>query len=109
MCGGRPMDTLERRWAKLWPHIEQYGPAGDDLGPAVLMFHGCGGQRPHLRRYADAAVRAGFRAFMVDSYTPRGWSRKVASHFVCAGLAFRGDKRAGDVLAALWGVRQLAG
>jgi dienelactone hydrolase len=54
-------------------------------------------------------VRAGFRAYVVDSYTPRGWSRKFASHFVCIGLAFRGAKRAGDVLAAVWGVRKLPG
>lgn len=103
------MDTLERRWAKLWPHVEAYGPEGDEVRPAVLLFHGCGGVRAHLRRYATAAVRAGFRAFLIDSYTPRGWSRRFASHFVCIGLAFRGAKRAGDVLAAVWGVRRLPG
>jgi dienelactone hydrolase len=103
------MDTLEQRWGKLWPHIVQVGPADEGPKPAVILFHGCGGLRDHLQTYAAAAARVGFRAFIVDSFTPRGWSRRLASHFVCIGLAFRGHARAGDVLAALWGVARLPG
>jgi dienelactone hydrolase len=103
------MDTLEGRWAKLWPHVLQYGPPDDRRRPAVILIHGCGGPREHLKGYAAAAVRAGWRAFLIDSYSARGWSRKVASHFVCVGLAFRGLRRSGDVLAAAWGVQRLKG
>lgn len=102
------MDTLQRRWAKLFPHIVQFGPQDDEVRPAVLLFHGCGGVRHHLRRYATVAAQAGFRAFLVDSFGPRGWTNRFASHIVCSGLAFRGYERAGDVLAATWGVRQMA-
>ena len=101
------MDTLERRWRRLWPHVLQYGPADDEPRPAVLLFHGCGGVRDHLNAYAAEAVRAGWRAYVVDSFQPRGWSRKFAASFTCIGLAFRGYARAGDVLASAWGVGRL--
>jgi dienelactone hydrolase len=42
-----------------------------------------------------------------SSFQPRGWSRKFAASFTCLGLAFRGYARAGDVLAAAWGVARL--
>lgn len=103
------METIEARWAKLWPHVIQMGPDDGEARPAVLLFHGCGGVRQHLRRYGTAAVEAGCRAFLVDSYAPRGWSRRFASLFVCPGLGFRGGRRAGDVLAAVWGIAQLPG
>lgn len=85
----------------------EVGPDDDQLRPAVLLFHGCGGVRRHLHLYAAAAARAGWRAFLIDSYAPRGWSNRFASHFVCIGLAFRGSARCGDLLAALQGVSQL--
>jgi dienelactone hydrolase len=103
------VETLERRWARLFPHIVQFGPPDDEVRPAVLLFHGCGGVRHHLRRYAAVAAQAGFRAFLIDSFGPRGWTNRFASHFVCAGVAFRGYERAGDVLAAAWGVAQIPG
>ena len=103
------MDTLERRWARLWPHVVQFGPSDEMARPAVLLFHGCGGVRDHLRRYAGVAARAGYRAFLIDSYGPRGWSNSFASHLVCSGLMLRGHERSGDVLAAAWGVAQLPG
>lgn len=103
------MDTLRQRFARLWPHIVQFGPPDDEPRPAVILFHGCGGVRDHLRRYAMTAARAGFRAFLVDSFTPRGWTRRAAASLVCTGLRFRGRERSGDVLAAAWGLRQLPG
>lgn len=98
------MDTLEDRWAKLKPHVQVFGPGDDAPRPAVLLFHGCGGVRSHIVAYAEAAAEAGLRAFVIDSYGPRGWSRPLALATVCTGLIFRGRERAGDVLAALWGV-----
>ena len=85
--------------------MREWGPADDRTRPAVLMFHGCGGIRPHLPRYGEAAAAAGFRAILVDSYAPRGWSRLEAVATVCTGLRFWGRERAGDVLAALHAVR----
>jgi len=100
------MDTLDARWALLEPHTTVVGPDDDRPRPAVILFHGCGGLREHLPVYAEAAKAAGWRAFIVDSYAPRGWSRSFALTMVCTGLRLRGDKRAGDVLAALQGVSQ---
>ena len=76
--------------------------------PAVLLFHGCGGMRPHLPLYAEAAKTQGWRAFIVDSYAPRGIGLVGAMTTVCTGLALRGHERAGDVLAAVHGVSQRA-
>jgi dienelactone hydrolase len=98
------MDTLAARWTMLEPGVTVVGPDDDRPRPAVILSHGCGGLRDHLSRYAEAARAAGWRAFIVDSFGPRGWSREMALLTVCTGLRLRGDKRAGDVLAALDGV-----
>ena len=102
------MDTLAARWARLESHTTVVGPDDDRPRPAVLLFHGCGGLRGHLPKYAEAAKAAGWRAFTVDSYGPRGWSRQFAMATVCTGLLLRGHDRAGDVLATLYGVSQRA-
>ena len=102
------MDTLAGRWARLEPHMHAYGPEDSRPRPAVILFHGCGGLRPHLPLYADAALKAGWRAFVIDSYAPRGWAREFGLAFVCTGLRFQGYKRAGDVLAAVWGIARRA-
>ena len=98
------MDTLAARWARLESHTTVIGPDDDRPRPAVLLFHGCGGLRGHLPKYAAAAKDAGWRAFIVDSYGARGWSREFAMATVCTGLLLRGWERGGDVLAALAGV-----
>jgi len=69
----------------------------------VLMFHGCGGLGVHLDIYAAAATARGFRVAIVDSYAPRGWSKRFGKTFVCTGAVFRGAERAGDVLASVHG------
>lgn len=98
------MDTLSERWAKLATETVVAGPDDEAKRPAVILFHGCGGMRPHLPLYAEAAKAAGWRAFIVDSYTPRGWGRMFALSMVCTGAVLRGNARAGDVLAAIKGV-----
>lgn len=98
------MDTLAARWARLEPHTTAVGPDDDRPRPAVILFHGCGGLRDHLPKYAAAARAAGWRAFIVDSYAPRGWSRQFAMAMVCTGMLLHGSQRAGDILAALLGV-----
>lgn len=100
------MDSIAQRWALLAPRVQAFGPDDGVKRPAVLLFHGCGGLRPHLPLYADAAVKAGWRAFVVDSFAPRGWNREFALTFVCTGVMLQGAQRAGDVLAAAWGVQQ---
>jgi len=70
----------------------------------VLLFHGCGGVQAHLDAYAQAAAEAGVRAFVVDSFAPRGWGRRFGLTLVCTGARFGGAERAGDVLAALHGI-----
>lgn len=97
-------DTVAERWARLEPYVTAFGPSDDVARPAVILFHGCGGLRPHLPTYAQAAADAGWRAFVVDSYAPRGWDRTLALTLVCSGVLLRGPERAGDVAAALWGL-----
>lgn len=98
-------DTVQARWAALAPGMRAYGPADRRARPAVIFFHGCGGVRPRLvEHYARTVVRRGFRAYAVDSYAHRRWSRAFALGFVCTGAAFRGPERAGDVLAAVHGL-----
>lgn len=98
------MDTLATRWSRLEPHVTIVGPDDDRRRPAALLFHGCGGLRGHLPRYAEAAKARGWRAVIVDSYAPRGWSRQFAMATVCTGLLLRGWERAGDILATIQGV-----
>lgn len=100
------MDTIAERWAMLASGVHAYGPDDGVKRPAVLLYHGCGGLRPHLPLYADAAVKAGWRAFVVDSFAPRGWTREFGLAFVCTGVMLQGAQRAGDVLATAWGVSQ---
>lgn len=100
------LDTVEDRWRMLEPHVRVFGPDDGLPRPAVILFHGCAGVRPHIETYAQRAAEAGFRAFMVDSYAPRGWSLGWAVTFVCSGARFWGRERAGDVLAAVWGLGQ---
>jgi dienelactone hydrolase len=101
-----PLDTIERRWDMLAPHVRAFGPPDEEPRPAVILFHGCAGVRPHMDIYARDAAREGFRAFVIDSYEPRGWAQSYATAVVCSGAMFWGRERAGDVLAAVWGLAQ---
>lgn len=101
------MDSSLDRWRRLAPEAELLTPEGPGPFPTVLIFHGCGGVRAHLQAYARSAVAAGWAALLVDSFTPRGWSRNHARMLICTGLRFRGGRRAGDVLAAIAGARRL--
>lgn len=102
------MDTLSQRWSMLAPGVTIVGPDDDRPRPAVILFHGCGGLRGHLPKYAAAATAAGWRAVIVDSYAPRGWSPAFALATVCTGVLLQGWQRAGDVLAAVDGVSRRA-
>ncbi|HZZ36767.1 MAG TPA: dienelactone hydrolase [Caulobacteraceae bacterium] len=104
----RPLDTLEQRWSRLAPHAEIARPAGDGPFPVVVLFHGCGGKRAFLSRYVRTAMDAGVIAVAVDSFAPRGIGRARAIALVCTGLELPGWQRAGDVLAAVWGVSRMA-
>src|SRR5262249_60930847 len=72
-----------------------------------VLFLGAGGLRAPLPVYAEAAAEAGYRAYLVDSYAPRGWPRAYGVVMVCSGAAFRGRERAGDVAAAIHGISAL--
>lgn len=98
------MDTLSERWTRLAPHMTMVGPDDDRPRPTAILFHGCGGLRDHLPRYAEAAKAVGWRACIIDSYTPRGLNQTMALGLVCTGLILRGGERSGDVLAAIDGL-----
>jgi dienelactone hydrolase len=100
----RAPETAARRWSRLKPFVTEFGPADSRRRPAVILFHGCGGVRPHLPQYAAAAAEAGFRAFVVDSYAARAWPPRLVMTLVCTGVMFRGSERTGDVVAALRGL-----
>ncbi len=67
---------------------------------------GCGGlvdldgPKTIMRRYAEAATRAGAYAAIVDSFGARGIGFTSAVGTVCSGVRLRGRERAGDILAA---------
>ncbi|MBI1405342.1 MAG: dienelactone hydrolase [Caulobacter sp.] len=98
------MDTLDARWERLAAHAAVTGPADGKRRPLALLFHGCGGVQAHLDDYAAAAVAAGWRAAVIDSFAPRGWSRAYGLSLVCTGARFWGFERAGDVLASIHGL-----
>jgi dienelactone hydrolase len=62
-------------------------------------MHGCGGLRPFMEGYAQAAKAVGVAAITVDSFSPRGLNRLTASCLVCTGVALQGAQRAADVFA----------
>ena len=76
-------------------------PAGRGPFPVSLQFHGCGGLMPMMDHYAEAAVKAGVAAVIIDSFKPRGMSRLDGHLFVCSGAMLRGSQRAADVHAML--------
>ncbi len=100
------MDTMAQRWALLKDFITVYGPEDDVARPAIVLFHGCGGLRPHVHLYAQAAATAGIRAYVVDSFAPRGWGRNFAVSMICTGMVMQGYERSGDVLSVLWGLKE---
>ena len=100
------MDTMAERWALLQKGVTVYGPEDDLPRPAMVMFHGCGGMRPHVHLFARAAATTGVRAYVIDSFAPRGWDRNFAMSLICTGVVMQGYERSGDVLAALWGLKQ---
>lgn len=100
------MDTMAQRYALLKPFITIYGPDDDRVRPAVVLFHGCGGMRPHVHTYAQAAALTGVRAYVVDSFAARGWDRLFATSMICTGVVMQGYERSGDVLSIMWGLRE---
>ena len=56
-----PLDTMARRWDMLAPHVAAYGPRDETPRPAVILFHGCAGVRPHIDIYARADLDAVWR------------------------------------------------
>ena len=100
------LDTISQRFALLEPFVTTYGPDDTTKRPAVLLFHACNGVRDHIHTYARQAAALGLRAFVVDSFNPRGWDHTAAMSLVCSGLALHGYERSGDVLAAVWGLSQ---
>lgn len=100
------MDTMAQRYALLEKSITVYGPDDATMRPAIVLFHGCGGLRPHIHLYAQAAALTGVRAYVVDSFAPRGWDRNFAVSLICTGMVMQGYERSGDVLSVLWGLKQ---
>lgn len=97
--------ALDAHCAALEPYVRTLYPPGAGPFPAVLLFHGCGGVRQVTQDYADAAVKAGVAAVIVDSLTMRGIGYEQALRQVCTGRALWGRERAADVIAALELVR----
>jgi len=77
--------------------------------PAIIFFHGCGGQRPMHIDHAEAITEAGFGVLVVDSFAPRGIGRAEAMTQVCSALRLWGQERAADVFAAVEIARQTDG
>jgi dienelactone hydrolase len=93
--------AFEAHCAMIEPHLRTSYPPGEGPFPVVLLFHGCGGVRQIMRDYADAAVKTGVAAVIVDSLTPRGVDYEAALAQVCTGRILWARERAADVHAAL--------
>lgn len=87
--------------ARLARHFTVTLPEGPGPHPVAVQFHGCGGRQPLHDTYAEAARKAGIASVIVDSFTPRGISRRAAQMTVCTGARLRGAERSADVFAAL--------
>lgn len=97
-----PQRTMNEQAGLLRPGMEIVLPeAGDGPVPAILFFHGCGGQRPLHLAHAETIAEAGFAAILVDSFEPRGIGRFDAMTQVCSAIRLWGQERAADVFAAL--------
>ena len=90
-----------QRRALIEPYVTMLYPPGEGPHPCVIILHGCGGVRRISHAYAEAAVKAGCAAMIVDSLTPRGIDYEAALAQVCTGRILWGRERAGDVYAAL--------
>ncbi|MEX6632724.1 dienelactone hydrolase family protein [Hyphococcus lacteus] len=99
--------TLAERINLLDDAIEIRLPDGIGPFPVVLQFHGCAGIRPEFQhQWADIANNNGYAAVIIDSNSPRGYSREESIAVICAGQDLLGFERAGDVFAALEFVEQ---
>lgn len=96
----RRIANAERR-ALIEPYVTTLYPPGNGPHPCVLILHGCGGVRRISHAYAEAAVKTGCAAMIVDSLTPRGIDYEAALAQVCTGRLLWGRERAGDLYAAL--------
>ncbi len=105
-----PKRTLDEQVEMLRPGVRVFLPESvDEPVPAILFFHGCGGERPMHTAYAEAIAEAGFGALLVDSFAPRGIGRLGAMTQVCSATRLMGQERAADVFAALEIARETDG
>lgn len=105
-----PRRTLDEQVEMIRPGVQIFLPdSATGPVPAVLFFHGCGGERPMHTAYAAAIAEAGFGALIVDSFEPRGIGRFGAMTQVCSATRLMGQERAADVFAALEIARETDG
>lgn len=88
-------------WGALEDGVTVQYPDGEGPFPVTVLMHGCGGPRPFLPGYADAANEAGAAAVIVDSFGPRGIGRLRAIFTVCTGFRLHGAERANDIAVLL--------
>ncbi|GJL97029.1 MAG: hypothetical protein DHS20C06_08460 [Hyphobacterium sp.] len=97
-----PRRTLAEHMDLIAPSVTVMLP--EDLStpvPAIIFFHGCGGQRPMHIDHAESISEAGYGVLVVDSFAPRGIGRVEAMTQVCSALRLWGQERAADVFAAI--------
>ncbi len=79
-------------------------PAGKGPFPAVVLLHGCGGMTKRDRTWAERLAGWGFVALIVDSFTPRGYSRVCDNRDLNQYLVPRRVRDAYDAKAYLAGL-----
>lgn len=105
-----PRRTLNEQVEMIRPGVQIFLPeTATGSVPAILFFHGCGGERPMHTAYAAAIAEAGFGALVVDSFEPRGIGRFGAMTQVCSATRLMGQERAADVFAAMEIARETDG
>jgi hypothetical protein len=101
------MDTRVERWRRLAEGCELFTPARRGPFPLLLIIAGVEGADAVTAAWARTATARGWAALVVDSFGPRGWGPRARRLCIDSGLAFRGRRRAGDVLAAIEAARRM--
>ncbi len=96
-----PKRTLSEQVALIAPHTDIRLPKAETPVPAVVMLHGCGGQRQVQEDYATAYLERGYAVMIIGSNAARDIGRFGAMSQVCTALRLSGQERAADIHAAI--------
>ena len=99
-----PQTTPQTLAKQIRPYDEWFWPdtaSEEEKLPAILFVPGCAGDHPFHRTWAEFFNKAGYAVLLIDSFTPRGFTKPEDFRPVCSGEVLWGFERAGDILVSL--------